>query len=783
MAANQLQLSFQGFFHPSYRSNWLVKSSLAAVAFSGMLNSEVYAAETLRLEEITVTARRVEERLQDIPGSVSAITGEQMENMTSMSDIQSLVSGVTFQTIGPIPAVGIRGFGNRSQPGNPSNSTVGIFQDGVFVSPAISSFINSTDTERVEIAKGPQSTLYGRSSFAGAINIATNDPSDEFSGYLDVGVGQGSADSEDLWHMRGAISIPISDTLGIRIFGLHEERDGYTYDSLTGNRSGSMDRDIGRVRLLWEPNSTVTARLTGTIYRDDLPLPLVTAGEVRAPLGRGIILANPFNPAVGNALKFGDSVWEAQYALPQKSEIDGDQITLDLRFQTPLGELASLTDYQDVTMDTSLSLDLTPLSFATGTGTYYDERYSQELRLTNDIGQLSYFVGFYYLHSEVAQNGGKAVDPSQAFALVGPGSAPYDFQGVNAIFTPSFTETDAYAVFAQLSYDLTDELNLTVGLRRGRDEISGTTGSGVRVEVAPNVDFIPPVMMIHRDEAFDATTGSAVVSYQITPDLLVYGSYARGNSPGGLNEGAGALIGYDEQTVDAFELGVKSQLLNQRVQLNAAIFNNEYSDIQLAQNVFVGTELASLTTNAAEARGRGFEIDGTALLSENWRFNLQYTYVDSEITDYELPPLPADQVDLKGLPLVRSPEHSFNASITFTNDIGPGEFQATARTSYVSEYSNDYLGEPAGYAYPGIPGSVSPGVTTSQVVDSFSTDSYSITDLNAAYVWGNWQVSGSVRNLFDEEYISTVLAFDLVTVPLETPGAPRTFELSIRYDF
>ena len=741
----------------------------------------VAAGDNLVLENIVVTARRVDENMQEIPASIAAISGDRLEHMTSLSDIQSMVAGVTFQNIGPIPAVGIRGYGNRTEPGSPANSTIGIFQDGVFVSPALASFINSTDTARVEIAKGPQSTLYGRSSLTGAINIATNDPADELTGYVEAGAGQGSVHGEDLWHVVGAVSIPISDTLGVRLYGLHEERDGYAYDSQTGNRSGSTDRDIARVRILWEPTDTVTARLTGSIYRDDVPFPLVNAGDVRAPLGQQIVFSNPFNPAVGE-VKFGDTVWDAQYELPQKSKIEGEQITMDLRFETPWGELASLTDYQNVTMETSLSLDLTRLAFATGEGTFNDERYSQEFRLSNEVGRFSYFGGLYYLYSEVDQNGGKEVNPLEPFAILGPGSIPFDFGGVSGVYTPSYTETESYAIFGQLGYDITEELNFSVGLRQGRDKISGTTGAAIRL--VPGF-VIPTTPITFREETFDATTGNAILSYQITPDILVYGSYARGDSPGGFNTGSFALVEFDPQNVDAFELGLKAQLFDQRLQLNAALFHNDYSDIQLSQNVidpFTG-ELVGLVSNAAEARGRGIDIDVTALLSSNWRLGVQYTYVDSEITDYEVPNPPSPQVDLKGLPMVRSPENSFNASITYTHDIGPGQFNFTALTSYVSSYTNDYLGEPAGYAYPGIPDTLPPGVTTDQVVESFSTDSYTLTNLNAAYTWGNWQVSGNVRNLFDEEYVSTVLAFDLITAPLETPGSSRTYELSLRYDF
>ena len=765
----------------------LAGPAYAQAADPAVAAPEASESDTGQIADIVVTARRVEERLQDIPASVAAITGDQVARMDSLADIQSLVSGVTFQTVGPIPVVGIRGFGNRSIAGNPSNSAVGIFQDGVFVTPSLSTVINRTDTARVEIAKGPQSTLYGRGSFTGAFNIVTADPTDDLSGYIDAGYGLSSVEGEDLYHVQGAISLPLSETLSVRLYGLHEKRDGYTYDSLTGNRAGGYDRQIGRIKFLWQPSDVVTARLSAAIYRDDIPFPFVTAGRVRAPLGQNILFANPFNPAARAALKFGDSVFDAQYAFPQRNKIKGEDVTLDLRFRTPFGELASLSNYQNSTLDPFFSLDATRLAWATGSSPYDEKRYSQELRLSNKTGRLSYLAGLYFLNTKVEQGGGKIFDVTTPFATFGPGSVQFDdpFPALpppplSALLQPAFTETDAYAVFGQLGYDITDALNLTVGLRYGQDEIEGTAGVGL---VTRTGIVIPATPITYRRAVFNAVTGSANLSYTVAPDVIVYGSFARGNSPGGLNTGAFARQNFGEQEVDAYELGLKSRLLDRRLQLNLALFENRYSDLQLSQNVLLGGQLTSFVSNAAKARGRGFDMDAVAVLSDAIRVGVQYTYVDSKITSFFIPPRPAIQVDLTGVPLVRSPKHSLNGSITFSHDIGPGKFEFTATESYTSSYTNDYQGVPAGTAFPGIPGVLAPGVTTSQVLALYRTKGYALTDLNASYSLDAWEFSASVRNLFDKEYIATVLAFDTVTNPLELPGRPRTIEVGVKYKF
>jgi iron complex outermembrane recepter protein len=778
--SNRLDRTHRGMGRP-----WFLRASsltlAVACALPGVAQAQEQApvadeavADEGQIGDIIVTARRVSERLQDIPASVSAVTGDDVDRMSSLSDIQSQVSGVTFKSFGPIPVVGIRGFGSRSQAGVATTATVGIFQDGVFVSPPLTSLISRVDTQRVEVAKGPQSTLYGRASYTGAINTVSNDPENEFGGYVEAGYGMSSVGSEDIWSVKGAVNVPLGDTLSVRFFGLREKRDGFTYDPVTGNRGAGYDRKIGRVRLLWEPSDVVTARLTGTIMRDNVPLGLVHSGRNPAPLGNGVIFGNAGNPAVPAALVFGRNVWDAIYVNPQSAKTRGEQVTLDLRFQTPFGELASLTDYQHSSQDIFTSIDLTRLAIVRGNTPFEEKRYSQELRISNKIGRLSYMLGAYILHAEAEQGGGKAFDTNVAFARFGPGAALFDlglgnnpFLRLNALYQPVYTETDASAFFGQLGYDFTDALNLTVGIRRGHDEFAGTAGSAFgRITGA----LLTTVPITYRSAAFNATTGSANLSYKVSPDVTLYGSYSRGNSPGGLNTGAAARISFAPQNVDAFELGLKSQLLDRRLQLNVALFNNKYDDIQITQNTFINGALTGLITNAGKARGRGIDLDAIAVVSDSLRLGVQYTYAKSKITDFNLLPAPALQVDFTGAPLVRSPKHSLNASATFKQDIGAGKLELTAEESYTSSYTNDYQGSAA-------------TLTRPQVLALYRTPGYAVTNFNASYSLDNWKLSAYVRNAFNKQYIAAVLAFDAVNYPQELPGEPRTMGVSLNYSF
>ena len=732
-----------------------------------------------QLGDVVVTARRVSERLQDIPASVSAVGQDQVARFSSLNDLQSAVSGVTFKSFGPVTVVGLRGFGNRSNTQGPNNA-VGIFQDGVFIAPFLNALESRIDVSRVEVAKGPQSTLYGRSTYAGAINIVTNDPTRTPSGYVDAGVGGSAANGENLWHVRAALSGPLTSTLSARAFFVHEQRDGYTYDLNTGNRGYGYDRNAGRIKLLWEPSDQLTVRLAGTIMSDNSPRGEVQAKNVALPpLGGRTLFGDPrITPVFAN----GPDIWSTNIIRPIAGRVHGQEGTLDLRYRTSIGEIAVLTDYthSNTNFTTFEPSTLNVVSTPTVTD---EQRFSQEVRLSGKTGRFNYLAGLYYLYTKFNYgNSGATLDLNAPFAQFFPGSAPYNLGGVSKILTPTLTTTKAYAGFAQLGYDFTDKLNLTLGIRESRDDVSGTTESDTLLRSGVVVTTVPRVF---RQAEFNATTGTANLSYKFNPDIIGYASFSRGDAPGGFNSGAAAGITYAPQKVNAYELGLKSEFLDRHVRLNLALFNNDYTNLQFFQAVFIGGTNNQVTLNAAKARGRGVDLDSTVVLTDSVRLGIQYTYQTSKITKYNIPAAPAPQVSYAGVALVRSPEHAANGSITYSHDLGAGKFQFVAEESYSSSYNNDYQGVPAGTAYPAGPTrpGITPGVTTTQVLGLFRTPGYAITNLNASYTIGHWEGSAYVRNLFNHQYIVASASTDAFTYPLATPGEPRTFEFSIKYSF
>ncbi|WP_375381829.1 TonB-dependent receptor [uncultured Sphingomonas sp.] len=743
-------------------------------------NGDDSASRANQLGDVVVTARRVSERLQDIPGSVASIGDAQIARSSSLDDLSSAVSGLTFKSFGPIPAVGIRGFGNRANTQGPNN-TIGIFQDGVFIAPFLSALTSRDDVERVEVAKGPQSTLYGRSTYAGAINIVTNDPTNTFSGYLDGGVGGSSSHGELLWHTRGVLSGPLTDTLSARIFVDHEQRDGFTYDPVSGNRGYGYDRTLGRIKIVWKPTDKLKVTLAGSLMHDNAPRGDVSSGTLIPPLGQQALSGIPY-PVPGNVATYlrGPDIWRTTLTRPQIGKVNGQQGTMDIRYETGIGELAFLTDYTHSDTNILSTADASIRNVADIFTITDEQRFSQEVRLSGKSNGFSYIGGLYFLHTDFKfGDPGATIDTNAPFIRVYPGSTLYNLAGIQAIYTPFDTKTTAYAAFAQVGYDITDRLNLTGGLRQSRDELSGYTLGAAQLISGPVIVTVPRTDLKHN---FNATTGTANLSYKLAPDALVYASYSRGNSPGGFNSGGAATIQYVPQNVNAYEVGLKSELLDKRIRLNLALFDNEYSNLQFFQAVSINNVNTQVTLNAAKARGRGIDLDTSAVLTSDFRLGVQYTYQGSKITAYNIPAAPAPQVTFVGVPLVRSPRESVNGYVTYNHDFDGRRFQLTAEESYTSSYVNDYTGVPAGTRYGG-PAGGAPGVTTTQVLALFRTPGFAITNLNASISEGKWELSAYVRNLFNHQYIVLASGTDPLSFPTEAPGEPRTFEFSVKRSF
>ncbi len=722
--------------------------------------AEPLAQSDTQIEDIVVTARRRAESLQDVPATVVAVTADQLAESGAqrLTDIQSVVPGLVFKNFGPgLSVISLRGSGNRLGAG----STVGVFQDGVNLGGSQLSK-GAIDLERVEVAKGPQSTLYGRATMAGAINFVTKNPTNDFEGAAEIGIGGSSAGDEMLWHGRLILSGPlVSDTLLARLVISRDKRDGFLHDPVTDWRGMGYDRTFVRGKLLWSPTPDLDVSLTAEFTRDE---PTLGAAYTYVDPPNTQI---PFAPSSGpNAwdytakpLFFGKDFWDTRFTTKPYGKLRDNSYFLQVDWRTPIGTLTSTTAISKYSQDGQNDVDMSQYPVVEFQYPGNGKRFNQELRLAGG-DRLRYLVGLYYLRTRgfIGQN-----------IVFGPGASGY-IAGLTAQYQPTDQTLHSYAGYFDLDYDISDQFSISGGLRFGRDKIEQTNQVVWTTRAGTVVNVFGPFT---RDVDFNTYEGNVSASYKINPDALVYVRYGRGTRPGGLNNGnsvAIASLPYDPEYVDAFEIGAKATLFDGHLRTNAALFYNQYHDLQVGRNQAIGNPPAvfNTTANAAGARSFGLDLDGELVVADGLKLSFGYTYNDAKITDFVLSGATSAREDLSGLPILRSPKHSGNVALRYAHEFGDGsEFSLGSSFYFSSRYANDYIVPP----------------TTGLPIQLFETKPYQTVGLTASYKTGPWELSGYVNNLFNEQYLASGSANFYNQLTFGIPGEPRTFEVTLKVNF
>jgi iron complex outermembrane receptor protein len=721
------------------------------------------ASQSASLEEVVVSTRRREEASQDVPAVVVALSSDQLASggVRRLEDVQALVPGLVFSTATRGPHIAMRGAANRQGGLGPP---VGLFQDGVALADA-QVRTGPIDVSRVEVAKGPQSTLYGRATLAGAINLVTNNPTQEFEAEVEAGAGMSSVHDETIGHVRGFISGPIfGDQLLARLVVAKDYREGFLYDPVHDWRGASSDRTFARLKLLWAPTDDVEIIFTGETFEDHQTLG-VTFFDQPPPHNRlPWADTRPATEFTG-PIDFGKNIWDTGFSEKPFGTQRASSFSVSVQWLTGIGTLSSMSSYVDSTEWVNNDLDGSVYPVTTG---YYDiaeETFSQEIRLSGG-DRLSYMTGLYYFGQDRDTS---SRHPDFPFLSFGPGSPQYN-NGTRFQYSDGNTrDVRSFAAFGELSYDLTDRLNITAGARWTRDDVSGYAAQRVvSVTGIENVTLAP----FYREKTFESVTGSVSAAYHLTDDILGYASYSHGDSPGGFNAGGSqaiASIPFDPQKVDAVELGLKSTVLDDRLRLNVAVFNNDYSDLQVARGqILPNGQFVNITSNAAEARAYGADLELQAVLGEHWRASVGYSYLRAKIDKFFLTVGTPSTQDLSGQPILRSPEHTGTVGLTYHQDVGAGTLTLGGSLYFSSKIgAHDYIAPPA----VGLP------------VYTGETSGYNVVGLTGSYAWSDWDVSAYINNVFGEQYITTGYLNTYTQLLLGSAGEPRTFEVSIRRKF
>jgi len=602
-------------------------SPRATPAGSGATN------EPPAIEEVIVTAQRREERLQDVPLSISAIGGEQLELFGAVNSLalNAMAPNVTVRqgTAGIGNAIiAIRGSSTGYAP-LWMDPAIAIYLNGVYLGKSASNTIDMSNVERVEVLRGPQGTLFGRNTEGGAINFITRKPTGVFDGSVTAELGNFDRRSA---HFR--VDFPKFGIASLSLAARKEQSDGWARN-LTGPDLGAIDNDFVNLSANLDFTDSFTAAYD-FVYSNAERTPNVQS--IYALDGWTGAFPSVFGPLIGGAIEDAFSPYVVT-SRPDRTSTNGPNIAdqkdafhaLTLSYQiADRDSLKYIAAYRKFDLIAALDIDGTPLESITpapgltwGLNTDYEnhqdyKQHSHELQWTGERDRFNYVFGLYYFRDD-GEHGSR-----QNFALFGAAPQRADFGA----------ETRAVAAFGQVDYRLSDHWTATIGARYTEEKKSGwthryrTNGFG-----GPFVADIFPRVSYSTD--FSDTSPMAALSYKPNADLNFYARVAKGFKSGGFSsELTDPRVSdpFKPQKVISTEVGLKSMLLGGRALANLALFQNKLTDQQLNQ-LLPGTT-QSWIENAGKSTYRGAELEVTFKISNDWQMQLAYGYLDAKFDKY-----------------------------------------------------------------------------------------------------------------------------------------------------
>jgi iron complex outermembrane recepter protein len=714
---------------------------------------------------IIVTANKRAENIQEVPVAVTAIGGEQLQDLgvTDVLDLNALAPSLQIKTDDNAanPKIFIRGIGLNDF--NPNTaSAVAIYTDGVYIGSPLAQMGQFFDLERVEVLRGPQGTLYGRNTTGGAINVISRKPGDEFE--ADAYVEYGSYNSVTTEAGVGGPIVP--GVLGYRVAGTYVTNDGYTLNRLTGNYGNDADRGSLRGTLSWTPAENIEGLFQvrygrskgGSILAYNRSLFPATA-QATGPDGfcaPGFYTSGECTDLAGYA-NTSTNLYQGDYHLEGKDEVETYGASATVTWDLGDMSLISVSGYDHADRDDLEDTDAGPTDIVTARYRAKQWAASEELRLqSNGDNVLDWVLGVYLAHDDLDSNSYLDV-----FRVANSGDPATDLpQGIGVFGWPFTQETDSYAVFGQVDYDITDRLTATVGLRYSADDKSfryDATYASVPDTGASSL------FVVDDSKKFDSVSGRLGLKYQFTDDLNAYASYNRGFKSGGFFGGQttdpAALTPYDDEIMDAYEVGLKSELFNGLVTANLAAFFYDYQDLQVyTLLVDPNTQLTVQNfTNASNAEVSGFEAELTASPMDGLDLSLSASLLDAKYKNFQ-----SDGDDYSGNTLPNAPETSVNASARYEFALFGGDASAQGDVAYRTKVYYD-----------------------TRNIERLSDGDR--TFVNLRFGWkptsGNWEFGLFGRNIFDETNISDIIPIEGLGFDLFSMGARRTAGLFVRYDY
>lgn len=637
-------------------------------------------------DEIVVTARRREETLQSVPLSVSAFTAETIENagVQNVEDIASMTPGFTFAPLfgggAALPVI-------RGQSTTIGEPNVGFFIDGVYQSSrATMDAMLGDDVERIEVVKGPQSALYGRNTFGGAVNIISRAPSDEMEGRLEASYGEFNT-----MGVRGSLSGPIAqDSLYFRIGGTYNSSDGYFENSLTGGNLDSRETTVLAAMLEARPTQAWTFRLRAAYQNTedgDDPLRFAANNSFPTPL------QGPPTPA-GNQMFTGELQGSDTFAVtPGHNNIELGAYSLTSEWQGDSVTVTSITGFNDLGLDFAVDGDYTAAqaNYQTTLTDQYD--ISQELRIASaGDDRLSWLLGAYYyvLSSDTHVNNNYGADALSIISTTGAAGFPAWRRLIGGGTSDVHEETESFALFGQVGYDFTDDFRISL---EGRWTTETKSVNSVAVAGLLNPAPGPVTATYVNERDFDNFVPRLTLEYDAADNVLLYATVAQAEKVGGFNTN---IVGgsptssertYEPETAWNYEIGAKTSWYNGRLVVNGALYQIDWSD-QIVRAI--GSTGALINVNAGATSVRGAELEVRARPIDGLEINAGVAYTDSQYDDYIFGILSVIGMnpDLSGTRLQYVSEWQANASMQYITPIATNlDWFTRLDVSYQSDQS------------------------------------------------------------------------------------------------
>lgn len=722
------------------------------------------AAEESSLQEVVVTAQKREERLQDVPVAVSAIGAEQLNSrgIQNVMDLSGLTPNVTV-----LPAalsntgfqISIRGAAQQ----NPAlywDPTVGLYIDGVYIGKNTGNVFDVVDLERIEVLRGPQGTLYGRNTLAGAVNFITRQPSGEFGGSVQLDLGD-----YDLRTAKASLDLPRFGIASVSLAARKHERDGTTRTTPGSPVSELDNRDSTSARIAVNLDFTDTFQAAYRFDYTDID---------QTPLHSYLSRANPvilpfLQPFVTDERQETVSIDAPAF---ERSKVQGHALTMTWEVNSA-NTLKSISAYRKLEWSDSADFDGSPVPVAYLARNSDYDAVSQELQLVGSAARFNYVSGLYYFKDDSFTR-----NPQHFFF----GTVNYDSRYGSG--------TKAWAAYGQVDYKVTDTLTLTAGLRytREKKEIDRQLAFQVLPAMPGYATLINPGTT--ASETFTDTTPVFIVAYKFSDAVNAYAKYAEGFKSGGFNGEYGdpdpspAGVAFNEQEtrtpfqpekVKSYELGLKTSLAGGRAILNAAVFQNDTDDLQLSVFRNVGA-FSSVIRNAGQATTRGFELEAIWAPSDAFKLQASYGYLDAKYDEY----IDAGVNEADNRAFIHAPKNTLNllAEVRLAR-MAWGELRSTLDYSWIDDY----------YTYPYQLASSGPRYNPAlAVAGDTRVESYGVLNARLALSeisFGNTQAQVALwsRNLTDEEHVTNYIDFGPAFGSMRPAYylEPRTYGLEVSF--